>query len=917
MPPSPGALPALGFVRAPPALEDLGTAGSAYSVLNESTLVLSNDTLVPGDFVATSADLPSLETYDPLTNEVFVESFYGGAIDVISGASDQVVATIATGAYPNTLAWDPVGNNLYFGLQTYDEVSLVNASTDLIERTVGIGIEPLAMAADPVSGDLFVTGTNSTGTAFVAVLNGSSGVLQSTFSLGAGRFPVAGPNGIEYDPENGAFYIPSVPTGVPGATRGNLTVVNAARAAVVSNLSLSFEPSSVLYVPANGDLYLGNQSGDDLSVFVPSAGRVVGSIALPNTPSMLAYDPVDHEIFVGIEGNVSVVGVASGAVVHTFPVDRNPSGLAYDPMSRNVYVADYVWNNVSVVNATSYRVVGAALLGASPYNMAYDSANGDLYIGDLLSSQLIVVNGSTNRVVGHVPLDTTPYGIAYDPQTKDLYVDDYYTGNVSIVDPAKASIVGYLPAGTETWGIAYDADDHDLYVTNPGSDNITVLDPLTRSVVTSLNFTTPPGAIAYDPHSKVLFVGEYNTGNVSVLNAKTNALIRNSTSGSEVYTIAVDPGTGDAFVGNYASDNVTILGPKGQELDRSVSAGVGVFGSAYDPADGDVYVVSFYSDLVTVINSTSGMGVGGYTVGTGPVAVAADPGTGTVFVANYDSDSLTLLSPTFRVSTYNVTFEASGLTTGTPWSVRLDGVGRSSTSANLSYEEPNGSLQPYSIGEVPGFSVAPEFGTVTIAGGSIVVVVVFTPLPPEYSVTFRESGLPPGTVWSVTLGADTLFTNGTSLAFRAANGTYAYSVALVSGSHTKDTGNLTVNGAAVKRTVKFSATTYVVEFSETGLASGTRWCVTFNGTKSCLKTSTIEFTGVANGTYGYVIGHVSGYNLSGDYRGEVTVAGGGSGTVSNSLTASWTSAAPRRGSTPAAPIDPGPSGRSGGIPGPP
>jgi YVTN family beta-propeller protein len=870
-------------------------SASPYAVLNESTLVLSNNTLVPGDFFSTSADLPSLETYDPLTNEVFVESFYGGAIDVISGSSDRVVATISTGAYPNTLAWDPVGNNLYFGLQTYDEVSLVNASTDLIERTVGIGIEPLAMAADPVSGNLFVTGTNSTGTAFVAVLNGSSGVLQSTFSLGAARFPVAGPNGIVYDPEDGDFYIPSVPTGSPTATHGNLTIVNAARAAVIGNVSLSFEPSSILYVPTNGDLYLGNQSGDNLSVFEPAAQRTIGSVQLPNTPSMLAYDGGDHEIFVGIEGNVSVVSVTSGSVVKTFPVDRNPSGLAYDPLNGYVYVADYVWNNVSIVSATSYAVVGSALLGASPYNMAYDSANGDLYVADLLSSQLIVVNSTSNRVIGFVPLDTTPYGVAYDPQTKDLYVDDYYAGNVSIVNPAKGKIIGYLPAGTDAWGIAYDAADHDLYVTNPGSDNITVLDPTTRSVVTSLNFTTSPGAIAYDPHSKVLFVGEYNTENVSVLNAKTNALIRNSTTGSEPYTIAIDPGTGDAFVGNYASDNVTILGPKGAELNRSVTAGVGVFGSAYDPADGDVYVVSFSSDLVTVINSSSGTGVGGYEVGSGPVAVAADPGTGMVYVANYDSDSLSLLSPTFRVTDYNVTFEESGLPTGTPWSVRLDGVGRSGTGTNLTYAEPNGTLQAYSIGEVAGFNLTPEFGTATVNGGAIVISIVFAAPPPSYSVTFKESGLPTGTIWSVTLGSDTLFTNRTSLTFRAANGTYAYTVALVSGFHTKHSGSLTVSGAAVKRTLKFSVTNYTVEFTETGLPSGTRWCVTFNGSKSCLKSSSIDFVGVVNGTYSYIIGHVTGYNLTGSYRGQLMVTGAGPGTVSNTMRLTWTKAGPRDG----------------------
>jgi YVTN family beta-propeller protein len=708
-----------------------GPSAATAPILNESTLVLSNSTLVPGNFVPRSSDLPSLEAYDPETNEIFVESFYAGVIDVLSGSSNKVVATIDAGEYANTLTWDSWSNNICFGLQTYDEVSIANASTDLIQRTVGIGFEPLAMAADPVNGNLFVTGTNSTGAAWIAVLNGSSGVLQNSFPFASTWFPVAGPNGIAYDPGNGQFYIPSIPLGNPSPTRGNLTIVDAASMSIVRNVSLRFPPSSIVYAPSDGEFYLGNQTGDNLRVFDPITDKLGRSVALPNTPMMLAYDSVAQRIYVGIEGNVSVVSTVSNKTIATFPVLRNPSGLAFDPVDNDVYVSDYVWNNVSVVHATNYKVVANALLGTAPYNMAFDSANGDLYVADLLSSQLIVVNGTTNRIVGFVPLGTTPYGIAYDPVTNSVYVDDYDANNVSIVNTTRYAVVGYLPAGTGPWGIAFDGADHDLYVTNPASNNITVLNPSTKKVVTSLNLSTAPGAIAYDAKSSTLFVGEYNVGNVSVFNAKTNVLIRNTTTGSEVYTIAVDPGTGHAFVGNFGSDNVTVLGPKGQELGLSVPAGVGVFGSAYDPQDGDVYVVSFDSDLVTVINSTTATGVGGYTVGTGPVAAAVDPVTGTVYVANYDSDSLTLLSPTFRVATFDVTFKESGLPAGTSWSIRFDGNDLSSARRTIVFSEPNGSGQPYAVAEVAGFTVSPEFGTVHVNGHAITVTITFTTAVPR------------------------------------------------------------------------------------------------------------------------------------------------------------------------------------------
>jgi YVTN family beta-propeller protein len=770
--------------------------------LNESTLVLFNNSLRPGYEVSVSSSLPSLEVFDPQNGEVFVEGFYSGVIDALNTQTNEVVSTITTGAYPNTLAFDPATNSLFFGLQTYDEVSLANASTGLIQRTVGIGFEPLAMAVDPVSGNLFVTGWNSTGTAYAAVLNGSSGVVDATLTFGAGRFPVAGPNGLAYDPVNGDFYIPSIVGGAMG-THGNLTVVNASTDAVVTNLSLSFNPDAILYAPSTGHFYLGNQSGADLSVFDPATASISGRVALPDVPSLLTYGATHKRIYVGIDGNVSVVNTLTNRVTTTFPVTRQPDGFALDGRNGDLYISDYAGNKVSVVNTSSFAVVGSILLGALPYNMAYDTANGDLYVADLESSQLIVVNGSTDHVTGYIPLGATPYGIVYDPITRDIYVDNFYAGNVSVISGGTNTLVGYLPAGVNPWGIAYDGANHDLYVTNVGSNNITILSPALGVVVRSLNFTTPPGAIAYDPKSSTLFVGEYDVGNVSVLNATSNKLIRNTTTGSEPYTISIDPGTGHAFVGNYASDNVTVLGPRGQELGRSVTVGVGVFGSAFNPVDGNVYVASFTSDLLSVINSTTATGVGGYPVGTGPVAVAVDPTTGSTFVANYDSGSLTILARPVVLPSFNVTFAESGLPHGKHWSVAFDGLLQSTTGTALTFSVPDGNYTYFVTGP-SGFGVSgiPSEGGIQVSGANQLISLVFT-RGATYTITFHEAGLSSGTTWCVVFGAE-VCTSSADLAFKnLTSGSYAFNVVPIVG-YTVQPSSGTVHLAGASLRVKIS-----------------------------------------------------------------------------------------------------------------
>jgi hypothetical protein len=67
------------------------------------------------------------------------------------------------------------------------------------------------------------------------------------------------------------------------------------------------------------------------------------------------------------------------------------------------------------------------------------------------------------------------------------------------------------------------------------------------------------------------------------------------------------------------------------------------------------------------------------------------------------------------------------------------------------------------------------------------------------------------------------------------------------------------------------ATDYAVTFTESGLASGTSWSVTFNGSTQSSTGTSIQYS-VPNGTYSYTVGSVSGYTVS-PSSGSVTVSG--------------------------------------------
>jgi sugar lactone lactonase YvrE len=106
---------------------------------------------------------------------------------------------------------------------------------------------------------------------------------------------------------------------------------------------------------------------------------------------------------------------------------------------------------------------------------------------------------------------------------------------------------------------------------------------------------------------------------------------------------------------------------------------------------------------------------------------------------------------------------------------------------------------------------------------------------------------------SVVLGQTSL--TGTAYGTTASELDSPFAVAIDSAGHVwvVDTGN--------SRVVEFVPTVFHVTFTETGLASGTTWSVTFDGMTTLASTTSIAF-GIDNGSYGFAAGSVGGYSAS-------------------------------------------------------
>ena len=218
---------------------------------------------------------------------------------------------------------------------------------------------------------------------------------------------------------------------------------------------------------------------------------------------------------------------------------------------------------------------------------------------------------------------------------------------------------------------------------------------------------------------------------------------------------------------------------------------------------------------------------------------------------------------------YPVTFDETGLPSGTTWYVNLtNGQSFLSSSSNLTFSEPNGSYT-YSVASAnPGYA-APG-GSFVVNGSAVTKAVTFVAV---FVVTFSESGLPYGTPWWVNLTNGQSFRSTTlSLRFSEPNGVYAYSVATSNKVYRASGGSFTVSGAPVPVAVAFSPVTYSATLTESGLPGGTEWWWNISGHGSHNSTGTSINWTLSNGTYFYTLAAAAfGYSAPG---GTLVVAGG-------------------------------------------
>ncbi len=237
------------------------------------------------------------------------------------------------------------------------------------------------------------------------------------------------------------------------------------------------------------------------------------------------------------------------------------------------------------------------------------------------------------------------------------------------------------------------------------------------------------------------------------------------------------------------------------------------------------------------------------------------------FTSSPANGSLTISGATvstaisFMPILYPVTFTPSGLAPGAKWYLSVAGHSLNATApSSILLSLANGSYSAsYSA---PDYTVTPASTEVDVSGGPVTVSIPFIALP-TYPATFTESGLPAGTIWTITVrGVGTQTSSTPSIYFLILNDTtpYSWEAGAVLGFVASPPNGTFPAGHSTNLSITFVALpTYAVTFNGAGLAAGTNWSVNVSGVVES-STGTVVVFRLPAGSFQYTIPVVRGYS---------------------------------------------------------
>jgi YVTN family beta-propeller protein len=330
---------------------------------------------------------PTSILWNPTSNKVYVCNEQSGSVSVISGATNQVVATITGMDYPVGLAWNSVRNKVYCTDGEGNRLVVIDGVGDSVLARVHVSGWPNKMTYNSALDKLYIACNDNQR---VVVVDGATDDVLTTIAMGSDPFwPV-------WSPTTNRVFCPL------DIDLDSVAIINCWTDERVGAVAVGRMLSRLCWNPVNGLVYANCE--DAVYALSTDGTAVVATIAATGFwLKSAAFAPYPNKLYVGDrnEGCITVIDCSTQTALDTMRgVVYVVEDLVCDTIRGRLYAVG--GNDVAVVDVRRDSVLMTVQLGPSPNLMAWNQTHSRVYASDEAADLVYVLRDTSTAIQEHI-----------------------------------------------------------------------------------------------------------------------------------------------------------------------------------------------------------------------------------------------------------------------------------------------------------------------------------------------------------------------------------------------------------------------------------------------------------------------------------------------------------------------------------
>jgi len=290
-------------------------------------------------------------------------------------------------------------------------------------------------------------------------------------------------------------------------------------------------------------LYVSDESGGNVVVVDPAAGKVVATIAVGRRPRGIAVSADTTRLYVALSGSpnggpnvdesklpppdrrfdgIGVVDLQSHKLINTFPSNADPETFAISHDGKTLYTSNEDTGMLSAIDLGSGTIRASVTVGSEPEGVAVSQDDRIVYTACETSNQVYAIDTRTMKVVATIATAARPRSVLLSTRSHSGYVTDEFGGSITVFSTEDYKVLKTIALGdpklVRPMGVVASADGRLLYVTTGRAGTLLEIDPAAGTILRTFDAVGKrPWGVALSRDGRKAYTANGPAGDISVV----------------------------------------------------------------------------------------------------------------------------------------------------------------------------------------------------------------------------------------------------------------------------------------------------------------------------------------------------------------------------------------------------------------